>query len=164
MLKSAPYFIMHSYLSNTFWATVCKTVRPMPSDHCLSCLSVLSVTLVYCGQMVGWIKIPLGREVGLGPGNIVLDGDPPPPKRGPSSHPPTFRPMSIVANRWMDQDAKWYKGKPWSRPHCVRWRPSSPKRRAAPQFSARLLWPNGRPSQLLLTTCQIWKYYIYSIK
>jgi len=26
-----------------FWATVCKMVRPMLSDRCLSCLSVLSV-------------------------------------------------------------------------------------------------------------------------
>ena len=46
----------------------------------LSCLSIcLSVTLVYCGQTVGWIKMPLGTEVGLGPGDIVLDGDPAPP-------------------------------------------------------------------------------------
>jgi len=44
----------------------------MLSDRCLSCLSA---TLVYCGQTVGWIKIPLGMEVGLGPGHIVLDGD-----------------------------------------------------------------------------------------
>ena len=39
-------------------------------------LSRLSVTLVYCGQTVGWIKMPLGTEVGLIPGDIVLDGDP----------------------------------------------------------------------------------------
>jgi len=38
----------------------------------------------------------LGTEVGLGPGNIVLDGDPAAPKRGTA---PTFRPMSIVAKR-----------------------------------------------------------------
>ena len=42
----------------------------------LSCLSCLSVALVYCGQRAGWIKMPLGTEVDLGPGNIVLDGDP----------------------------------------------------------------------------------------
>ena len=35
---------------------------------------------VYCGQTVGWIKMKLGMEVGLGPGDIVLDGDPDPPK------------------------------------------------------------------------------------
>ena len=48
----------------------------------------LSVTLVYCGRTVGWIKMPLDMEVGLGPCHIVLDGDPPPlPKRG---HSPQF--------------------------------------------------------------------------
>jgi len=38
-------------------------------------LYVLSVTLVYCGQTVGWIKMKLGTQVGLGPGHIELDGD-----------------------------------------------------------------------------------------
>ena len=55
-----------------FWATVCKAVRPMLSDRCLSvCLSVLSVTLVYCVQTVGQIKVKLGTQVGLGPGRTV---------------------------------------------------------------------------------------------
>jgi len=49
--------------------------------------------------MVGWIKTPLGTEVGLDPGHVVLDGDPAlPPERGTAA-PPTFRPMSIVAKR-----------------------------------------------------------------
>jgi len=34
----------------------------------------------YCGQTAGCIKMPLGMEVGLGQGHIVLDGDPAPPK------------------------------------------------------------------------------------
>ena len=51
------------------------------------CLSVLSVTLVYCGQRVGWIKIPLGTEVGVGQGQIVLDGDPALPLRNGHSSP-----------------------------------------------------------------------------
>jgi len=38
-------------------------------------LSCLSVTLVYCGQTVGWVKVPLGTEVGLGPRDIVSDED-----------------------------------------------------------------------------------------
>jgi len=46
-----------------FWATVCKTVRPIAIGP-LSCLSCLSVTLVYRGQTVGWIKIKLGVHVG----------------------------------------------------------------------------------------------------
>ena len=38
--------------------------RPTLSDRCLSILSAcLSVTLVYCGQTAGWIKMPLGAEV-----------------------------------------------------------------------------------------------------
>jgi len=42
--------------------------------------------------------MPLGVEVGLGPGDIVLDGDPPhPTERGTAN--PTFRPMSVVAKR-----------------------------------------------------------------
>jgi len=64
----------------------------------MSVLSVLSVTLVYCGQAVGWIRMPLGMEVGLGPSDIVLDGDTAPPtERGTAA--PTFRAMSIVAKR-----------------------------------------------------------------
>jgi len=62
----------------------------------LSCLSVcLSVTLVYRGQTVGWIKMKPGMEVGLSSSHIVLDGDPAhPPQRGTT---PNFQPMSVVA-------------------------------------------------------------------
>jgi len=52
----------------------------MLSDRCLSCPVCLSVTLAYCGQTVEWLKMKLGTEVGLGPGHIVSDGDPCPPK------------------------------------------------------------------------------------
>jgi len=38
--------------------------------------------------------MPLGKEVGLGPGHIVLDGDP-----APTAAPPHFRPTPIVAKR-----------------------------------------------------------------
>jgi len=42
--------------------------------------------------------MPLGVEVGLRPGDFVLDGDPLPlPQKGTES--PNFRPMSIVAKR-----------------------------------------------------------------
>jgi len=52
---------------------------------------VLSVTLVYCSQTVGWIKIPLGMEVGLSLGDIALDGDTAPPHgKGHSSPLPLF--------------------------------------------------------------------------
>ena len=48
--------------------------------------------------MVGWMKLSLGTEVGLSPGDIVLDGNPDlPTERGTA--PATFRPMSVVAKR-----------------------------------------------------------------
>jgi len=83
--------------SGVNWATVCKTVRPMLSDRCLSCPVSLSVMLAYCGQTVGWIKMKLGTEVGLDPGHIVLGGDPAPPQKAGTA--PNFRLMSIVPKR-----------------------------------------------------------------
>jgi len=80
---------------------------------------------VYCGQTAGWIKMALGMEVGLGPGYIVLDGEPAPlPKREQSS--PIFGPFLLSPNGWMNQDGTWHGGGPWSKPHCARWGPSSP--------------------------------------
>jgi len=73
------------------------TQRPTISAH------------VCCGQTAGWIKMPLGTEVGLGPGDIVLDWYPAPPKRGTAS----------------------------------------------PLFGPCLLWPNGGPSQPVLSCCRI---------
>ena len=56
------------------------------------------LTHVRCGQMAGLIKMPLGMEIGLSPGDFVLDEDPAPPpqKRGAT---PNFPPTSIVAKR-----------------------------------------------------------------
>jgi len=71
-------------------------------DHCLSCPVCLSVTLVYCGQTVGWIKMKLGMQVAVSPGHIVLDGDPAPlPKKG---HSPQF-----LAHVYCGQTAGWIK-------------------------------------------------------
>jgi len=55
--------------------------------------------------------MPLGMEIGLGPGDIVLDGNPAPPKRGRGRAAPTFRPMSIVAKR-LDGPGYYYGGRP----------------------------------------------------
>jgi len=48
---------------------------------------------LYCGQMAGCIKMPLGTEVGRGLRDIVFDVDP--------ATPPNFWCMSIVA-KWLD--------------------------------------------------------------
>ena len=48
---------------------------------------------VRCGQTAGWTKMPLGVEVGLGPGDFVFDGDPAPPEK--RLQPPIFRPCLL---------------------------------------------------------------------
>ena len=51
---------------------------------------------VYCGQTAGSIRIPLGTEVGLSPGDIVLDGDPAPSsQRKTGTPPPLFGPCLL---------------------------------------------------------------------
>ena len=101
----------------------------MLSVRCLSLglspvLSCLSVTLVYCDQTAGRIEMPLGMEIGLDPGDFVLDGTQLPHGKGHSS--PTFE---IYGHRL-----------------CLR--PYNP-------WPICLLWPNGRLSQLLLSTCNL---------
>jgi len=87
--------------------------------------------------------MPLAMEVGLGTGDIVLDGDPapllPPKIRGTA---PTFRPMSIVAKR-LDGLRCHLVRRP--RRHCVRRGTSPPPKKGhplktgtAPHFSAHV--------------------------
>ena len=157
---------------NGFWATVCKTVHPVLSVHCLFvCLSVCNVRALWpngwmdqdetwhagrprswphsvrwgpgspspkghspaqfsahicCGQMVAWIKMPLGRVLGLSPGDFMLDGDPAPPPQKGAEPSPFFGPFLLWPNGWMDQDATWYGSRPQSMGLCVRWAPRSP--------------------------------------
>ena len=56
---------------------------------------------ICCGQIAGRIKMPLCMEVGLGPGNFVLDGDPAPlPKKG-AKPPPQFGTSLLWPKGWM---------------------------------------------------------------
>ena len=58
---------------------------------------------ICCGQMAGWIKIPLSVEVGLSPSDIVLDVDPAPlPQKGGGA--PQFS-----AHVYCGQTAGWIK-------------------------------------------------------
>jgi len=82
---------------------------------------------ICCDQMAAWIKMPLGMELCLSPGDLVLDGDPlyPPQKRGQSPPPfPISGPFLLWPNGCMHQDATWYGGRPNPRGLCVRWGPS----------------------------------------
>jgi len=88
--------------------SICHLVRrrPRPTRHCVRCgLSYPRkkftptpqkfLAHVYFGQMAGRLKTPLGTEVAVGPGHIVLDGVPAPAKG--AQQPPSFWPMSVVA-------------------------------------------------------------------
>jgi len=103
----------------------------------------LSVTLVYCGQTVGRIKMKLGMQVGLGPGHIVLDEHPAPlPLKGHSLA--IFGQCSLWPNGWMDEDATWYGSRLRSRSHCIRRGPSCPRKEHSsppPLFGPCLVWP-----------------------
>jgi len=54
--------------------------------------------------MAGWLKMALGTEVGLSPGDFVLDGDPTPPLRKGGEAPPPYS-----AHVYCDQTAVWLK-------------------------------------------------------
>jgi len=84
------------------------------------------VTFVHCGQTVGRIKMKLGMQVGLGPGYIVLDGDP----KGHS--PQNFGPYLLRPNGCMGQDVTWYGAKP--RPRRLRVRHSPERGVRSPNF------------------------------
>ena len=89
---------MANYFKNwsAFWATICKTIRPMLSHQCLSCPVCLSVKVgvlwlnEWMDQDATWYG---GR---LSPRHIALNGDPAPPPAKGAQQPPTFRPMSVV--------------------------------------------------------------------
>jgi len=98
-------------------------------------------------------RCKLGTEVGLGPGHTVLNGDPAPlPQKGTT---PNFRP-----NACCGETAGWIKiplGREVSLGpgHIVLDGDSAP-----PNFCPCLLWPNGRLSQLLLSTFLIFRILI----
>jgi len=87
-------------------AETCHAGRPRPRTHCVRWgpsspspkgHSHQFAAHICCGQMAPWIKMPLGMEVGLGPGDFVLDVDTaPPPQKGGG---PKFSPMIIVAKQ-----------------------------------------------------------------
>jgi len=101
---------------------------------------------ICCGQMARWIKIPLGRKVGLDSSDIVLDGDPAPlPKQGD-------RAPQFSAHVYCAQTAGWIK-MPLGMEvglgpgHIVLdrdpARPPTKKGQLPPTFGPCLLCPNG---------------------
>ena len=152
--------------------------------------------------------MPLGMEVGLGPGNFAFDGDPASPSSKRGQSPQIFGPCLLWSNGWMHQDANWYGARPRpgdivldGDPDCPSRKGYSlqfsahvycgqtagwikmplgtevglgpgdivldgaqlipPKRGTPPIFGPCLLWPNGCPSQLLLSSCLVIELRFY---
>ena len=99
------------------------------------------------------MKLVLGMEVGISPGDFVLDGNPVParfrpfPPKGAQPLSPIFGPFLFGSNGSMHQDTTWYGCWPQPRGLCVRWRPSLPSSTKGaeplPIFGPFLLFPNG---------------------
>jgi len=104
---------------------------------------------------VRWRPSPIGMEVGLSPGDLVFDGHPATPRKNGTPSPPNFGPCVLWPNGWMDEDATWYGSRPWPRPLCIRRVRSYPRKghSSPPLFSAHVYCGHGRPSQLLLSSC-----------
>jgi len=67
---------VHLNVVRCFGATVTSNGSPYAMGP-LSVCPVCNVGVLW--QTVGWIKMPLGTEIGLGIRDIVLDRDPAPP-------------------------------------------------------------------------------------
>jgi len=105
-----PHFSAH------FWATVCKTVRPMLSVRCLSCLSVcMSVCDVRAPWPNGWMDH--ARRPWPWPHCVTWGPSSPSPK---VVQPPNFRPNLLRPNGCMHQNATWYGCRPQPRGLYVR--------------------------------------------
>jgi len=127
---------------NGFWATVCKTVRPMLSDRCLSVLSLLSGLSVTSDVLWpnGWTDQDETWHANRPrpcPHRVRWESSSASPK---GVQPSIFGPYLLQPNGGVDQDATWYGGtRPRPRQHCVRWGPGSP----SPNVGAEP--PNFRP-------------------
>ena len=83
---------------------------------------------VYCGQTARWMKLVLGMEVCLGPGDFVLDGDRAPSPTGGGARSPIFSPCLLRPNGRMNEAGTWHGCRPQPRRLCVRWGPTHPKK------------------------------------
>ena len=89
LIRSSLGQLEHIDRFSHFWATVCKTVRPMLSDHCPVCPVRLWHSWTVAKRLDGsrWnLACRLGRDPA------------PPPLKGLS--PPNFRPISVAA-KWL---------------------------------------------------------------
>ena len=129
-----------------FWATVCKTVRPMLSDVCP--LSVCDVGVLCSNGWTDQDETWYARRPRPWPHCIICGPSSPSPK---GHSPQIFGPCLLWPNGWMDQGGTWHGGRPQPRRLCVRWGPAPSQKGAEPPnflVDTRLLWPNGCMDQV----------------
>ena len=109
--------------------------------------------------------MPLSKQVPLGPGHIVLDGDPAP--QNGHSCPPVFGPCLLWPNGLMDQDATCYTELGLGPVHiALDGYLAPPKGHSSPTIFGPCLWPNGwmdqdatcyggGPSSAQVTLCEM---------
>jgi len=102
---------------------------------------------VYCSQTAGWIRMPLGTEVGLGYRRRCYMGTQLPLT---GARLPVFGPCLLWPNGWMDEDATCYGSRRRPRPHCVRRGPSSPRANRGHISS-----PSFRPMSVVVTVAHL---------
>jgi len=82
----------------------------------------------------------------------------PPPKKGAQPPSPIFG-RCLLSKRLYGSRCHLVRKWAQPRPHCVTWGPNSlPKGAQPPIFGRCSLWPNGRPSELLLSTCCLYQW------
>jgi len=103
-----------------FWATVCKTVRPMLSERCLSACHSLSVCPAISVFDVGvlWSNGWTDQDETWHPGrpwpwpHCVRLGPSYPSPKGHSPLPTIFGPYLLRPNGCINQDVTWYGARP----------------------------------------------------
>jgi len=109
---------------------------------------------ICCSEMAAGIKMPLGVEVGLHPGDFVFAGDPTPPSPKGSRGPRIFRPCLLWPKGCMDQDGSWHGGRPQPRQLHVRWGPIPLSRTGGAPL------PNFRPISIVAKRLDASRWYM----
>jgi len=86
------------------YATLCSMWTQLPPEKGHT-HSTQFLAHVYCGQMAGWMKTPLGTEVDLGAGHIVLDGVPALAKGAQQPPPPYLRRAILIRTSFATEPA-----------------------------------------------------------
>jgi len=77
---------------------------------------------VCCGQTAGWINMPFGMEVDLGPGHTVSDGTQLPPLPGKGHSSPLFSAHVYCGQMVAHISYCWARLYEWPQPLCVLWK------------------------------------------